>query len=555
MIRLADYIAQFLVSRNVKNIFMLTGYGAMYMNDAIEVSGIKYYATRNEATAPMMAEAYARITGGLGVACVTAGPGATNAVPGLAEAWVDSAPILILSGQVERKHTTNCSGVAGLRTFGTAEIDIIPIVKPITKFAAIVDAPEKVRFLMEKAVHLATSGRPGPVWIDVPLDVQNCMIDPSSLPSYTPEPEFHQFNLTAVWELLKNAERPLLVCGQGIRQAGAIGELTKFIDALCIPVLFSRLGQDVIPHSHPCVFGHGGIKGVRYCKDIMNAADLVISLGCRLAVQFVGHEFEAFSNARVVAVDIDEAELIKPGVKLDIPLLGDVRAFLQKMIHEIPENPCPDWSGWVAQCTDAEQEYPFQISEENPIDLYKFMDRLGKLSGPDNVLVTDAGSNYYIGGQVWKFTNGQREVTSGANAAMGTTIPLAIGSCVADSNSQVLAVTGDGSLELNIQELKTISHYGFNLKLFVINNGGYVSMKKWQDTLFEGRRIDTEESTGVGTLNLPKIAEAFDLDYARIDDVSQIDENLKEIMSKTGPVFVEVVTTQQQRIIEAFRDH
>ncbi len=557
-IRLSDYIAQFLVHQGVHDIFMLTGYGAMYINDAIELSGIRYYATRNEAAAPMMAEAYARITGAMGVVCVTAGPGATNAIPGLAEAWVDSAPILVISGQVARNQTTYCAGIPGLRTFGTAEINFIPIVSSLTKFSAIVDHPNKIRFLLEKATYLCKAGRPGPVWIDVPLDVQSSMIDPSVLPGYTPEPIFPStMKINTVLDFLKGSERPLFVCGQGVRQAKAVTDLVTLIEKTRIPLLFSRLGQDMIPHTHPNVFGHGGIKGVRYCKDIMQNADLVIALGCRLAVQFVGHNFEIFEKAVVIAVDIDEAELKKPGVKLDLPIHADVGEFMRKLIYETDNQALPDWTAWMLQCNEWAGKHPMMNNEyeENPINLYKFMDRLGALSNEKHVLVTDAGSNYYIGGQVWKFEHGQREITSGANAAMGTTIPLAIGAAVAAPDRQILAVTGDGSLELNIQELKTISHYNLNIKLFVINNGGYVSMKKWQDTYFDGRRIDTEEATGVGTLNLKKIAEAFDLNYDLIESVDEIDSKLGELMSRTGPVFVEVMTDTQQRIVEAFQDH
>jgi len=555
-IRLADYIVEFLTDCcGVEDIFMLTGYGSMYINDAVEKSNISYYATRNEATAPMMAKAYSQIRGTLGVACVTAGPGATNAIPGLAEAWVDSAPVMIISGQVERRHTTQYSKVEGLRTFGTAEINIIPIVRPLTKFAATINDPSEARFILEKAKHLAVSGRPGPVWIDIPLDVQNSIIKPKELKRYTPVDNVDEFNPQPVCELLKHSCKPLLVCGQGIRQSGATEDLLKFVESMKIPILFSRLGQDIISHDHPYVFGHGGIKGIRYCKDIMKSADLVIALGCRLAVQFVGHNFEAFPNARVVAVDIDKSELLKPGVKLDVPIHSDVGYFLREMNDNIKGDSYPDWSRWIIECLGFKNKYSLQVNNDDPIDLYNFMNKLGELSGSHHVLVTDAGSNYYIGGQVWRFQKGQREITSGTNAAMGTTIPLAVGCAVAGSDSQILAVTGDGSLELNIQELKTISHYQFNIKLFVINNGGYVSMKKWQDTVFEGRRIDTAETTGTGTLNLKNVAKAFDLEYTCIDRSENIERDLNKIMSTNGPLFIEVKTTHNQRIVDAFKDH
>ncbi len=557
--RLADYIAQFLIDRGVQDIFMLTGYGAMYLNDAIEVSGINYYATRNEATAPMMAEAYARVKHSLGVVCVTAGPGATNAIPGLAEAYVDSAPILIISGQVDKRHTTHCSGV-NIRTFGTAEIDIIPIVKPLTKFAAFVDDPSQIRYFLQKAMYFAKEGRPGPVWLDIPLDVQQAEIHTDCLAEFVPSPVTYLPNAKKIdesLELLMSAKRPLLVYGQGVRQSDAINEAKEFMEKLGVPVIFSRLGQDSISHSHPNVLGHGGIKGFRKCKDIMKQADVVLCVGCRLAVQFVGHDFEAFENAKVIMVDIDIAELNKPGCTIHLPVHSDAYYFIKTLLYRLNKKKIPDWSEWLSKCQKTVRDNPMILESHktNPIDLYYFMERLGSLSGENHILVTDAGSNYYAGGQVWKFEHGQREITSGTNAAMGTTIPLAIGASIASPKSQILAVTGDGSLELNIQELKTISHYKLNLKLFVINNGGYASMRKWQDSVFDGRRIDTEQETGAGTLNLKKVAEAFDLRHVIIERYQDIDDSLRQIMEDDSPVFVEVVTTHNQKIVESFNDH
>jgi len=480
MIRLADYVANFLVEKGVSDIFMLTGYGAMYLNDAIQSSGIRHFATRNEATAPMMAESYARIKQSLGVVCVTAGPGATNAIAGLAEAWVDSAPILILSGQVVRSHTTHSANIPGLRTFGTAEINIVPIVSSITKFAAVIDDPQNVRFLLEKAYHIATTGRPGPVWLDVPLDVQKYDIDPKSLlPFISQKQEDAKVDTKIIFDLLLKSKKPVLICGQGVRQSNAISDLHELINILDVPVLFSRLGQDMISWNHPNVFGHAGTKGIPSCKQIMQNADLIISIGCRLAVPFVGHKFEAFNkSAKIIVVDIDEAELKKPGVNIDVAIQNDAGDFIRSVISDIGGVTFPDWNTWLGQCRDWAQSHPVVIPLGDPIDLYRFMNTVGEISNSRHILVTDAGSNYYIGGQVWRFEKGQREITSGAYAAMGTTIPLAIGAAIAVPDKQILAITGDGSLELNIQELKTISHYELNIKLFVINNGGYVSMKK-----------------------------------------------------------------------------
>lgn len=560
--RVADYIAQFLSEQGIEDLFMLTGNGAMYLDDAIAQSDINFFCARNEAAAPMMAEAYARTNGSVGVVCVTSGPGATNAASGLAEAYVDSAPVLVLSGQVDTKHTTNLAGIAGLRTFGTAEIDIIPIVEPITKYAVMVNDPETIKYHLEKAFHIATTGRFGPVWLDIPMDVQYADINPDTLSGFEPFdiPEDHQnmdSGIDQVLQLLQSAERPLLVGGQGIRQSRSINDFQKFMELTGIPSIFSRLGQDLIPHSHPLHLGQAGVKGSRYCASVMKSADLIISLGCRLAVQLVGHNLDAFAqDAKVVMVDIDEAELNKPGVPLELRINGDVNKFLGKLLSKLDDKSIPSWQRWAADCRRIRDTNPM-VSESqytDPIDLYYFMSRLDALSDKRHIFTTDAGSNYYVGGQVYRFEHGQREITSGAFAAMGLSIPLAIGASIAAKNSQVLAVTGDGSLELNIQELKTLSHYRLNVKLFVINNGGYVSMRNWQDSVFEGRRIETTEATGIGTLDLSKVAAAFELPYLRIDRVDEIDEMITKVMSDEFPIFVEVVCNDMQKIIEPIKD-
>lgn len=553
MQRVSDYIAQFLVKNGISDVFMLTGYGAMYMNDAIEIAGIKHFACRNEATAPMMAESYARVKQSLGVVCVTAGPGSTNAIPGLAEAWVDSAPILVLSGQVERQHTTRAAHLPKFRTFGTAEIDIIPVVEPLTKFATEVDDPLKIRYYLEKSLYCATSGRPGPVWLSVPIDVQSTMIDENKLEGFTPNVEeiTTSSDISSIIQMLLNAKRPIIVCGHGVRQSSTALQVKELSDILKIPVILSRLGQDIFPHSSQYIMGHGGVKGSTSCKTIMQEADFVLSLGCRLAVQFVGMKFQHFSpDCKIAMIDIDGNETKKPGAKLSAALNLDLKKFVPEIISRL-NTVLPDWSYWTEHCQCLKKQFSFPIQERNPIDLYYFMSRLNFLSGKRHIFTTDAGSNYYVGGQVFTFDKGQREITSGAFAAMGTSIPLAIGAAVADPSKQILAITGDGSLELNIQELKTISHYGFNIKLFVINNGGYVSMKKWQDTYFNGRRIDDAEKTGAGTLNLKKVAEAFDMDYALINDFRMVDDNIISLLSNDKPVFVEVITDNHQKIIDA----
>lgn len=557
--RVADYIAKFVADQGVTDVFVLTGNGAMYLNDGlVQEPRLKYFCARNEAAAPMMAEAYSRLTGKMGVVCVTSGPGSTNAIPGLAEAYVDSAPIMILSGQVPSHQTSRQCNIPGLRTFGNAEIDIISIVEPLTKYAQMIDDPKSIRYHMERAYYEATVGRPGPVWIDVPMDVQAAEINPDELEGFIPDDQ-NRFlasdsQLNEVVQLLLNAKNPLLVCGHGIRQGGAIEEFKRLVDLMQAPLVSSRLGQDVMPHSHACHMGYAGIKASKYCASIMKKADVVVSLGCRLAIPFVGVKQDAFSpNAKIVMVDLEEAELKKPGVPLAVAVQADVKDFIPKLTAKLEQSKIPNWSSWLRECQDLKERNPMVLPDQkrDPIDLYYFMSRIDALSKAHHVLTTDAGSNYYVGGQTYRFEHGQREITSGAFAAMGLSIPLAIGSAIAMPEAQILAVTGDGSLELNIQELKTMSYYKLNVKLFVINNGGYLSMRRWQDDFFEGRRIGSDDETGAETLDLKRVAQAFDLRYQSIERSDEIDQKLKEIMSEEGPLFVEVVCDSRQKIIES----
>lgn len=559
--RVADYIVNFLVERNVNDIFVLTGFGAMYLNDAIASrKKLKYYCVRNEAASPMMAEAYARVKGSIGAVCLTAGPGSTNAVPGLVEAWVDSAPVIIISGQVEKKYTSHNLRTK-VRSFGTAEVNIVPVVQSLTKFAVMINDPNSIRFNLEKAFYLATSGRPGPVWLDIPQDIQYAKVEPKKLKGFNP-PKKNDDNKGShdaakkVLELLNNSERPLIIAGNGIRQGGAVSGFKKLVKKLGIPIILTRLGLDLLPYSDAQNMGLGGIKGTRFCSQIMRSCDLVLVLGARLAIPFVGPNLDAFNKkAKIVVVDIEDSELKKPGVRIDFPINDDALGFIDKLNDLLVRYYTSRFHTWLSFCQKLKRENPILTKEmiKNPIDLYYFMSRLDALSGAKHILITDAGSNYYVGGQVFTFEKRQREVTSAAFAAMGLGVPLAIGAAIAKKNAQILAVTGDGSLELNIQELKTMSYYNLNIKLFVINNGGYVSMRNWQDEFFEGRRIGSDKTTGMPVLNLKRIASAFDLKYESIQKFEQIDEKLMRIMNKSGPLFVEVFCDNQQRIIEPIR--
>ena len=557
--RLVDFVVDSLIQYGSDQWFVLTGNGSMYINDAMaKRKDLKYISARNESAAPMMAEAYSRLTNKIGVVCVTAGPGSTNAIPGLAEAFWDSAPVLIISGQnpVNQINTK-------LRTYGTAGFDIIPSVKNMTKYSITVNDPNEIKYHLEKAIFIAKNGRPGPVWIDLPMDVQFSEINPNDLIGFSSEfieSKIENIEIEEIYGLINESSKPLILAGHGVRIAEGQKELIDLIEFLEIPVITSRLGKDLIAGNHHLNLGQPGLKGEIFSPEILKSCDLLISLGCRLPVQMVGDNHENFNDdIKIVMIDIDRDEIASKSKYLHKSINADAKIFLQKMIsckYLFKNN--IKLIDWKEYCKKLKKLNPIDkvFKKSNPIDLYYFMSRIDLLAPENAVFVTDAGSNYYVGGQVYKYNkSNQREITAGTSAAMGLSIPLAIGAAYAKPDSVILAVTGDGSLELNVQELKTISYYNLNIKLFVINNGGYASMKEWQDTYFEGTRVGTGTGdTHTEMLDLKKVAMAFDMPYVKIDDYKQIDVQLDKEIKKFGPMFIEVMTDQNGMILLPFNN-
>ena len=562
MIRVCDYIADFIYKQGVSHVFMLSGGGSIYLDDGIAChKKLKYIGVRNEATAPMMAEAYAKITQNIGAVYVTTGPGGANAVAGLVEAWVDSAPIIVISGQVEKKYTTYNSIVEGIRTIGCQELNIIDIVKSITKYSVMVNDPNSIKYHLEKALYYALDGRKGPVWLDIPLDVQSAIIDDKNMYSFVSENnnlEIKDEDIEKTISLFKKNIKPLIIIGQGIRQANAIEDLKILINRLKIPVISSRLGQDILPFSNNYNCGHGGMNGSEATVSIMKEADLIISIGSRLSIPFVGNKLNSFANnSKIIVVDIEKSELLKESIYIDLPIHGDAKEFLIKLNCGLKFDKnlitLPDYSKWMKKCKNKKDKKSLVKFDKknNTIDLYYFVSRLDKLSTAKNIFVSSAGSSYFVTGQSLSFNKGQREITSGALASMGVGIPLAIGSYIANQNSQILVITGDGSIELNIQELKTVSQYNMNIKIFVINNGGYASIRDTQDNLFNGRYINSEK-TNDNILDFLKVADTFGLRYHIIEDYKIIDKKIKEIMSYDGPSLVEVICDNKQKIFRYY---
>ncbi len=561
MIRVADYISRFLVETGAPDIFTVSGGGIMYILDGLKCnSKINCVCAHNEAAAAVMAEGYARASNNIGALLVTTGPGGTNAVTGVVDAWVDSIPMLVMSGQSKRSQNVYNSGIPDLRTLGGQEVNILPIVRSFTKYSAMVNDPEKIRYHLEKAVYYAKNGRPGPSWLDIPLDVQAAMIDPESLEPFVPlkRPDddggLIDEQVATVFELLKKSERPVIIAGNGVRLSGSEKEFLTMVDALKIPVVVSKLGQDLIDYNHPYFAGFGGTKGTRAANFAMQNSDLLISIGSRLAIPFVGYEYDLFARgAKKISVDIDSHEMQKKTIKLDMAINADAKLFIEKMLAAAAQNPMPEKAQWIEKCRHWKEKYD-AITEEikclkEPVCSYNLFDRLSQLLDEKAIAIADAGTVYCIISQAFKVKYGQRIIVPAALGTMGLSLPLGIGAYYAARDSKIVAVTGDGSLQMNIQELQTVVHNKVPIKLFVVNNNGYVSIRNTQNAYFEGRFIGSGPESGVSCPDLSKIAYAYGIKYESIRNQNELDEKLKDVVDFEGPIICEVFTDPNQQIM------
>lgn len=544
----SEFIAEFLNNHGVKNVFMLSGTGSIYLDDAFaHQKGMRYICARHEAAAVGMASAYSKLLNDVGVVIATTGPGGTNAISGVAEAWVDSAPVLVISGQVGTKQLSDKA-----RTFGIQGFNIIDNVKNITKYAVRVDDPNDIRFHLEKAIHEATTGRPGPVWLDIPFDVQSQEINISNLKGFKPhQHKSKKINIGKVLTELRKCKKPLVVFGQGVRTSDSIDELRFLLNELRIPAISARLANDILTDEDECYFGMGGIRGNLSSSKIMKECDLVLALGTSLTHAQAGPEYNYFESVKkLIMVNIDKTEMKKPGLKVDIPLQVDLKLFMTELNSEIEKT--TEWnrySGWLDTCKEYQTSNPIVTTEQigNPINSYRFLQTVSKYAAENAVFVSDAGSSNYAVSQTLKLKQGQRDLTSGAFYSMGLAVPLSIGASATQPDSQVITIVGDGSIELNIQELRTISYNNLNIKTFVINNGGYASIRKSQDDMTGARYTDDDT-----VLNFKKVAAAFELPFYIIEDYNNIESDLKKIFSTNTPMLVEVVCDCNQKIIEPF---
>lgn len=558
MQRVADYIAGYIYGLGVEHVFMVSGGGMMFLSDGVACHPhLKVVCNHHEQAAAMAAVAYAKYRQGFGAACVTTGCGGTNAMTGLLDAWQDNVPCIFISGQCKRKETIRNSGL-NLRQVGVQEADIIAIVESLTKYAVMVNDPCKIAWHLDKAVHQAKVGRPGPVWLDIPMDVQGALIDETALERFVPDvtergfkEEPTQEELSRLEELIKKSKRPIIVAGQGIRLARAIPVFQAFIEKYHLPVVASRLGIDLLPSDHPLFIGRIGNKGDRAGNFAVQNADMVIAVGSRLSVSSTGHEYGTFAReADIVVVDIDPVEHRKNTVKVDLFINSDAGKFFEmlSLLRNVPKT-----ENWAEKCLDWKTKWPVCLpeyaDEMDGVNLYYFVDRLSKQMKSDAIVVSDAGSSFYVVSQGIQIREDQRYVTSGGQADMGFTLPACIGASVANGRGEVLGVTGDGSFQMNIQELQTIVYNDLPVKIFVWNNDGYLSIRASQSKFFEGRFIGTDKTSGVSFPDTEKIATAYGIKYFRAADSSKLEEVLGEVLAYPQAAICEVMCLRDQEIV------
>jgi acetolactate synthase-1/2/3 large subunit len=546
--RVADFIADFVADLGVKHIFLLPGGGAMYLVDAAgKCDRIKVVACLHEQAAAISAEAYARINENIGVAIVTTGPGATNAITAVAGAWIESVPLMIISGQVKRADMLKG---APLRQKGVQEVDIVSMVKGITKFAVTVEHPEDIRAVMEQAASLARSGRAGPVWIDVPLDVQGAPIDPAKLTGWAvqdkkPKQQIASKDLETLRQLLSQAKRPLILAGHGVRLAGGAAVFRRVVESLNIPVVTTWNALDLLPYDHQLLVGKPGVVALRAPNFAIQNCDLLISIGSRLDNIITAYNPRGFAReAKKIVVDVDQNELDKLDMNIDVAVCAGAREFLEQMEAATKGLVSPDWSAWRTRCADWKKRYPVEgapFPQQGPISHYALVEAISE-AAPEDVVISTGSSGLAVEAFYTAFRNkkGQRVFLTSGLGSMGYGLPAAIGACFANECRPMVAVESDGSLQLNIQEFATLRAFNLPISIIIMNNGGYASIRNTQKNYFKGRYVGTGPEANLWLPNLENIAKAYEIAYCRINDMSELGTMLKQALSQPGPRIIDV---------------
>ena len=562
--RLADYVADFLASKGVTDVFSVVGGGAMHLNDAFgHHEGLKVTYNHHEQACAIAAEAYARLDNKIAAVCVTTGPGGTNAITGVLGGWLDSIPMFVVSGQVRydttARYALQYTGTP-LRAMGDQEYDIVKSVTPMTKYAVMVEDPQTIRYVLEKAWHLATTGRPGPVWVDIPVNYQGMFIETDTLQGYCPDeddallpPAVDAATVETVIEKIKNAKRPVFHAGYGIRLSGGYAAFRKVLEKLNIPVVTYWNAIDLIETDHPLYCGRAGNMGDRPGNWAIANADLILAIGTRISIRQVGYNWKTWAReAEVIMVDVDQAELKKPTLHVEMPVWADAKDFLEKLDNATSGKVFND-DAWLDKCRFWKESYPVVLprqKEENgkTANVYAFVDYLSSRLPENSLTAVSNGACCVVGHQAYVIQKGSRFANNSAVASMGYGLPAAIGTCIGGGRKETICLEGDGSIMMNLQELQTILTNRLPIKIFMVNNSGYHSIRITQTNLFSHHcKVGIGEESG--DLSFPefkKIAEAFGYPYYSASSNAEMQRVVDQVLAQDGPVFCEIFTDTQQ---------
>lgn len=567
--KVAEYVVEFIARQGTRDVFLVTGGAIANVVDAIgerskKVGDIRYVCVQHEQAAAMAAETYSRLGPGIGVAMATSGPGATNLITGMCGLWFDSIPGLFVTGQVST--TEDCSSVPTQpRQVGFQETDIVSIVKPITKYAAKITDPLKIRYELEKALWLAKSGRPGPVLLDIPVNVQTTQIEPSSLKAFTPQRKLDENEqrdslgvvakkVAQVKEMLLGAKRPVLLLGGGIKLAQAVDLARLAVDQLGLPVVVSWSGFDILPHDNPHYVGDIGVYGNRGANFTVQNSDLVLSIGSRLDSRQTGGQVKHFAReAKKIVVDIDKNELGKNrGFKPDLIVHADARDFLSLVLKKKLVANHHQLADWLSRVADWRVKYPAlkaDYAAQQPLNAYHCVDAIQRETKPGAIVIIDEGGNLVWSMQVWRVKLGQKIISTFGNSPMGYALPAAIGAAVAEPGKPIICIDGDGGFQLNIQELQTLVHYQLPVKIFLLNNRSMGIIKQFQDLVFNSRRHAVDPSSGYSSPDFAKVAAAYGLPAFKVTTGKNLAATIKKVLAKPGPALCDIWIDEKQQLL------
>jgi acetolactate synthase-1/2/3 large subunit len=547
-IKLSDFVFRFLAEKGVKHVFMLPGGGAMHLDDSLgRCAAITYTCFLHEQALAIATEAYGQYTNSPGVGLVTSGPGSTNAITGVAAAYIDSTPCVFISGQAKR---SDLKGNSGVRQMGSQEVDIVSMVSCITKYAVTVLEPKEIRYHLERAWHCATSGRKGPVWLDIPLDVQGAMIDEPLLAPFTPEPEVRnkaelQRTAAQLVRLLNAAERPLILAGSGVKLAGVREILIKFAEDNQIPIVLTWKMIDLLDYEHPLNFGSPGIMGCRSANFIVQNCDLLLIVGSRLEPSVTAFNSAGFGkNAKKVMVDIDESEIKKIG-HIDLSVVADAGDFLRALSERQADIHKQDRRSWLEYCRGLKVRYPVVLDkyrqEKDNINLYVFIDELFQQLAEDDVITPESsGAAGEVTYQAMRVKKGQKIKNAAGLGAMGFGLPYAIGACIANNHHRTIVINGDGAFQLNIQELETVKRLKLPIKMFILDNGGYGSIMATQRNMFNGFYVGSEPGSGLTLPDVCALADAYGIRHERAANHQELPDAIARTLSGSDPALCRV---------------